>query len=117
MPRRLHKLPNVLSKEEVASILKASSNVKHRTMLSLIYACGLRRGELLNLIPTDIEGKRGLLLSVCKKTPIFLLRSFLIAVIFISETQGLASLLLTIKNFASLELEHSEQDTDFKDEL
>jgi integrase/recombinase XerD len=31
-------------------------------MLSLIYACGLRRGELLNLKPTDIDSKRGLLI-------------------------------------------------------
>lgn len=31
-------------------------------MLSLIYACGLRRSELLNLKPTDIDSKRGILL-------------------------------------------------------
>jgi integrase/recombinase XerD len=60
-PRREHKLPNVLSKEEVASILNASINQKHRTMLSLIYACGLRRSELLNLKPKDVDSKRGML--------------------------------------------------------
>lgn len=60
-PRREHKLPNVLSKEEVAAILTASANQKHRTMLSLIYACGLRRSELLNLKPADVDSKRGLL--------------------------------------------------------
>nr|WP_257668156.1 tyrosine-type recombinase/integrase [Parapedobacter tibetensis] len=31
-------------------------------MLSLIYACGLRRSELLNLKPADIDSKRGVLL-------------------------------------------------------
>jgi integrase/recombinase XerD len=61
-PRREYKLPNVLSKEEVASILKAHTNVKHKTMLGLIYACGLRRGELLNLKPINIDSKRGLLI-------------------------------------------------------
>jgi len=61
-PRREYKLPNVLSKEEVASILKVHTNIKHKAMLSLIYACGLRRGELLNLKPTDIDSKRGLLI-------------------------------------------------------
>ena len=61
-PRRQHNLPNVLSKEEVKSILQAPQNVKHRTMLSLIYACGLRRSELLGLKPADIQSKRGLLL-------------------------------------------------------
>jgi len=61
-PRREYKLPNVLSKAEVAAILKAHNNVKHKTMLSLIYACGLRRSELLYLKPTDIDSKRGLLI-------------------------------------------------------
>lgn len=61
-PRREHKLPNVLSKEEVAAILKALQNQKHRTMLSLIYACGLRRGELLNLKPENVDSKRHLLI-------------------------------------------------------
>jgi integrase/recombinase XerD len=31
-------------------------------MLALIYACGLRRSELLNLIPANIDSKRELLL-------------------------------------------------------
>ena len=61
-PRRQHPLPNVLSKEEIKAILNAPVNVKHRTMLSLIYACGLRRSELLNLKPVHIDSKRGLLI-------------------------------------------------------
>ena len=60
-PRREYKLPNVLSKEEVKKILNAPANIKHRAMLSLIYACGLRRGELLKIKPADIDSKRGLL--------------------------------------------------------
>jgi integrase/recombinase XerD len=60
-PRRASRLPNVLSKEEVKSILDSLENIKHRSMLSLIYACGLRRGELLALKPTDILSDRNLL--------------------------------------------------------
>lgn len=60
-PRREKRLPNVLSKSEVKRILAAPVNVKHRVMLALIYACGLRRGELLNIKPTDIQSDRGLL--------------------------------------------------------
>ncbi len=60
-PRREHMLPNVLGKEEVKSILSAPVNLKHRAMLSLIYACGLKRSELLNLKLTDVESDRGLL--------------------------------------------------------
>jgi integrase/recombinase XerD len=59
-PRPEHRLPNVLSKEEVKAILQALSNLKHRCMLSLIYSCGLRRGELLSLKPEDIDSQRNL---------------------------------------------------------
>jgi integrase/recombinase XerD len=51
-----------LSKEEVKLILNAHSNIKHKTMLSLIYSCGLRRSELLNLRPADIDSKRGIVI-------------------------------------------------------
>ncbi len=61
-PRAQHALPNVLSKEEVKAILDAIINPKHKAMLSLIYACGLRRSELLNLLPSHIDSKRSLLI-------------------------------------------------------
>lgn len=60
-PRKEKRLPNVLSKEEVKAILGAPTNLKHRTMLSIVYACGLRRGEILNLKPQDILTDRYLL--------------------------------------------------------
>lgn len=60
-PKKSKTLPNVLSKEEVKAILESSINMKHKMMLSLIYACGLRRSELLNLKPTDILSDRNLL--------------------------------------------------------
>jgi integrase/recombinase XerD len=61
-PKRAKVLPNVLSKEEIKLILNAHSNIKHKTMLSLIYSCGLRRSELLNLKSTDIDSKRGIVI-------------------------------------------------------
>lgn len=60
-PRSRHRLPNVLSREEVKKLLASIVNEKHRVILSLIYACGLRRSELLELIPADIERGRFLL--------------------------------------------------------
>jgi integrase/recombinase XerD len=60
-PRRQHRLPKVLSKEDVRQILTVLTNEKHRVMLSLIYACGLRRSELLKLFPGDVERGRKLL--------------------------------------------------------
>lgn len=60
-PRKEKLLPNVLSKKEVKSILEAPLNIKHRTILSIAYACGLRRSEILNLKPNDILADRYLL--------------------------------------------------------
>lgn len=60
-PRTENKLPNVLSKQEVKMILESLQNTKHKTMLCMIYACGLRRGELLKLKPQDILSDRMLL--------------------------------------------------------
>jgi integrase/recombinase XerD len=61
-PKRAKVLPNVLSKEEVKAILEAHSNNKHKMMLSLIYSCGLRSGELLALKPIYIDSKRNIVL-------------------------------------------------------
>ncbi|WP_374548610.1 tyrosine-type recombinase/integrase [Flavobacterium sp.] len=61
-PKREKKLPNVLSKEEVKAILDAHSNIKHKMMLSIIYSCGLRCGELLALQPVHIDSKRNIVL-------------------------------------------------------
>lgn len=61
-PRREKILPNVLSKEEIKAILESHSNIKHKAMLSMIYSCGLRRSELLNLKPTDIDSKRNVVI-------------------------------------------------------
>ena len=61
-PKRAKALPNVLSKEEVKAILEAPTNVKHKMMLSLIYSCGLRCGELLALEPKHIDSKRNIVL-------------------------------------------------------
>jgi integrase/recombinase XerD len=60
-PKKDKKLPNVLSKEEVKAILNACGNLKHKAMLSLIYACGLRCGELVSLEPKHLNSSRNLL--------------------------------------------------------
>ena len=60
-PKPQHRLPNILSKEEVKRILDSVVNEKHRTMLSLVYGCGLRRSEVLELLPSDIDKDRRLM--------------------------------------------------------
>jgi integrase/recombinase XerD len=54
-PRRQRKLPNVLSPDEVLRLIGAVTNLKHRTLLSLIYSAGLRIGEAVRLRPQDID--------------------------------------------------------------
>lgn len=57
-PKKEHKLPKVLSKNEVKKILDSSKNIKHKSILMLIYSAGLRRSELLNICISDIDSER-----------------------------------------------------------
>ena len=57
-PRRL---PVVLSPEEVGRLLAATTNIKHRAILSLAYATGLRASEVVSLKLTDIDRDRMLI--------------------------------------------------------
>ncbi len=60
-PRKEKKLPIVLSVSEVKAIIDSTTNLKHRTLLSLIYSAGLRIGEALNLKASDIDSGRMLI--------------------------------------------------------
>jgi site-specific recombinase XerD len=57
-PREEKTLPEVLSEEEVVSILKATENLKHRALLMTIYSAGLRISEVINLKLKDIDSNR-----------------------------------------------------------
>ncbi|MGL1888034.1 MAG: site-specific integrase [Reichenbachiella sp.] len=57
-PIKRETLPKVLSKIEILELIKHTNNIKHRCIISLLYSAGLRRGELLNLKPIDIESER-----------------------------------------------------------
>jgi integrase/recombinase XerD len=57
-PRTSKKLPAVLSADEVARLLSAVRNPKHRAVLSTIYATGLRLSEALALKVSDIDSER-----------------------------------------------------------
>ena len=57
-PKKENKLPNVLSREEVARIFDTIENKKHRAILLLIYSSGLRIGEAIRLKIEDIDSER-----------------------------------------------------------
>lgn len=58
-PKEKPTLPQVLSREELKQLFDAFLNPKHQVMFRLMYASGLRRNELCNLLQTDIETKDG----------------------------------------------------------
>jgi len=60
-PKKQRKLPSVLSQEEVIKILDSIKNIKHRTILYLIYSAGLRNGEVVRLKIEDIDPDRMLI--------------------------------------------------------
>jgi integrase/recombinase XerD len=77
-PRRL---PVVLSREEVGRLLASATNIKHKALLSLAYATGLRASEVVSLKLTDIdrdhmvirvEQGKGKKIGMSSSRPIFL---------------------------------------------
>lgn len=57
-PRREEKLPNILSTQEVIAIFGAIDNLKHKSMLIMGYAGGLRVSEVAALQIKDIDSER-----------------------------------------------------------
>jgi integrase/recombinase XerD len=57
-PQRPFTLPTLLSQVEVAALLRASPMLKHRAILTTLYAAGLRVSELCQLQVTDIDSAR-----------------------------------------------------------
>lgn len=56
--REAQKLPDILSQQEVERIIKTTLNVKHRTLLILVYGAGLRASEASSLRIRDIDSDR-----------------------------------------------------------
>lgn len=52
------KLPRVFDRSEVAALISVTKNLKHKTILMVIYSAGLRLSEACHLKVTDIDSKR-----------------------------------------------------------
>ena len=57
-PKVPSRLPEILSREEIAKLLDLTTNVKHRALLMTTYAGGLRVSEVCQLRITDIDSQR-----------------------------------------------------------
>ena len=66
-PRSEKKLPIVLSQQEIQAMFTACENLKHKVILSLLYACGLRVSELLNLKWQHIDRSRMIINIIAAK--------------------------------------------------
>jgi len=66
-PRSEKKLPIVLSQDEIQKMFDVCENVKHRTILALIYSCGLRVSEVINLQWSHIDRSRMIINIICAK--------------------------------------------------
>lgn len=87
-PRKENFLPEVLSEDEIAAILKSITNIKHKALIMTIYSGGLRISELINLKVKDIDsdrmqirveqskGKKDRYTLLSKKTLLILLQYF-----------------------------------------
>ena len=54
-PKREKHLPQVLSKSQIQSLIRAAANIKHQLLLSLLYGSGLRVSEVVSLEIRDLD--------------------------------------------------------------
>jgi len=60
-PKRAKTLPAVMSVEEIERLIRSLGNIKHRTMLQVLYGTGLRVSELVGLRIGDIDSDRNVI--------------------------------------------------------
>jgi site-specific recombinase XerD len=56
--KRPRALPDVLTEDEVKTLLTSVINIKHRAIMMALYSAGLRVSEACNLLASDIDSKR-----------------------------------------------------------
>ncbi len=61
LPKRPQRIPERLTRTEVAAILRAGQDERYRTLLTVTYGGGLRLSEVLALRVKDINGEQRLL--------------------------------------------------------
>jgi len=60
-PRTASKLPPVMSPQEIKTLIDSIKNIKHRTVVMLLYSTGMRLSEIAALKITDIDSKNMLI--------------------------------------------------------
>ena len=60
-PKKNHTLPEILTLEEIKRMIEVTSNIKHKLILKILYGCGLRVSEVVNLKKSDLNFEEGLI--------------------------------------------------------
>ena len=54
-PKRNKTLPEILTIKEIRKLIDSTSNIKHKLIIKLLYGCGLRVGEIVNLKKENVN--------------------------------------------------------------
>jgi integrase/recombinase XerD len=60
-PKKNNTLPNILTISEIKDLIDNTSNIKHRLIIKLLYGCGLRVSEVINLKKEDLNFEENLI--------------------------------------------------------
>jgi len=60
-PKRNKKIPEILTLEEIRKMIDYTNNIKHKLILKILYGCGLRVSEVIDLHKKDINFSEGLI--------------------------------------------------------
>src|SRR3972149_2629271 len=65
-PKRNKTIPIILTPEEIKKMIKITSNIKHKLILKILYGCGLRVSEIINLKKENVNFEEKLTFSFFK---------------------------------------------------
>jgi len=54
-------IPDILTIEEIKKLIESTKNLKHQLIIKLLYGCGLRVSEIVNLKKEDVNFDEGLI--------------------------------------------------------
>jgi len=60
-PKRNKTLPDILSIKEIKSMIEFTSNAKHKLVIKILYGCGLRVNEIVNIKTNDLDFEENLI--------------------------------------------------------